>query len=56
MINLRYYSSYNNILFYKDYLWVLVVAKLRTDLIKESYNLPVYGYPGRNRTLKLVKR
>ena len=55
-INLRYCSSYNSILFYKDCLWVLVIAELRTDIIKESYNQPIYSYPGRDRTLKLVKR
>ena len=38
IVNLYYYSSYNNILFYKDYLWVLVVAELYIDIIKKSYN------------------
>ena len=55
-INLRYYSTYNNALFYRNRLWVLVVPELRTDLIRESHNQPIYGHPGRNRTLKLVGR
>ena len=32
------------------------MAELRTDIIKESYDQPVYGHPGRDRTLELVKR
>ena len=56
MINLRHCSSYNSALFYKDRLWVLVMAKLRMDIIKESHDQPVYSHPGRDRTLKLVKR
>ena len=55
-INLRHCSSYNNALFYKDRLWVPAVAELRTDLIRESHDPPACGYPGRSRTLELVKR
>ena len=55
-VNLRHCSSHDNALFYKDRLWVPAVAELRTDVIKESHDQPACGHPGRDRTLKLVKR
>ena len=55
-INLRYCSTHDNALFYRDRLWVPAVPGLRADLIKENHDQPACGHPGRNRTLELVKR
>ena len=55
-ISLGDYSIRDNVLYKADYLSVPENIEILVDLIREAHDPPAASYPGRHRTLALLKR
>jgi hypothetical protein len=55
-ITLAEYEEHNNLLLYRQQIWVPDYELLRLYLMQQHHDTPTAGYPGRSKTLEYISR
>jgi hypothetical protein len=55
-ISLAEYDEHNNLLWYRQRIWVPNYKPLKLHLLQQHYDVPAAGHPGRSKTLEYVCR